>query len=630
MQRREYTETHSLKKDLRTIGTLLPYLWPDEAPNLRMRVVVALVLLAASKLTNVVVPVFYKQAVDALGGDSQADIATVVVVPVMLLVAYGVARILAQAFGELRDAIFTRVAQRAVRYAGLKAFRHLHRLSLAFHMSRKTGRVSRAVERGTKGIEFLLRFTLFNILPTLLEIALVCGILWQFYNIWFALVTFVTIVGYIAWTLLVTEMRIKHRRAMNESDSDAHTKAIDSLLNFETVKYFTNEEHETKRFDSALITYEAAATKSNESLSYLNIGQGTIIAVGLTAVMLMAAQGVAGDIMTVGDFVLVNAYLIQLYLPLNFLGFVYREIKQSLVDMEQMFGLMDENPDIADRDGAAPITITGGAVKFTDVRFSYDPRREILKGISFHIPAGKTVAIVGPSGSGKSTISRLLYRFYDVDGGSIEIDGQDLRAVTQHSVRRSLGMVPQDTVLFNDTIFYNIAYARPEATPSEIEDAARHAHIHEFIMAMPDAYQTVVGERGLKLSGGEKQRIAIARTILKNPDILIFDEATSALDSHTEQEIQVSLKELSARRTTVVIAHRLSTVVDADEIIVLDSGEISERGTHTTLLQANGAYAAMWDRQQEAAKAQEILEHAAAPVTGSLSDLAPDPVTGPA
>lgn len=594
-----------------TVRILLPYLWPKDSFDLRARVVIALVFLVASKLINVVVPLFYKQIVDALGGGMEAGVAVIVVVPVMLLVSYGVARILAQAFGELRDAIFTRVAQRAVRQAGLKTFRHLHQLSLSFHLARKTGRVSRAVERGTKGIEFMLRFTLFNILPTLLEIALVCAILWQLYSAWFAIVTFVTIAGYIAWTLIVTEMRIKHRRDMNESDSNAHSKAIDSLLNFETVKYFTNEEHECRRFDSALMAYEKAATKSGESLSYLNIGQGAIIAVGLTLVMLMAADGVASGTMTIGDFVLVNAYLIQLYLPLNFLGFVYREIKQSLVDMEQMFGLMDRNPDIADREGAQPLEIKGGGIEFRDVRFSYDPRREILKGISLQVPAGKTIAIVGPSGSGKSTISRLIYRFYDVDDGAILIDGQDLRDVTQTSVRQRLGMVPQDTVLFNDTVFYNIAYARPDAAPSEIEDAARHAHIHEFIMALPDGYQTVVGERGLKLSGGEKQRVAIARTILKNPDILIFDEATSALDSHTEREIQASLKELSANRSTVVIAHRLSTVVDADEIIVLESGTITERGTHQKLLNENGAYAAMWNRQQEAAKAQEILEHVA-------------------
>ena len=615
------SEPHSLRNDVRTVRTLLPYLWPKDSPDatsLRARVLAALVFLVASKLINVVVPLFYKQAVDALGGETQALLA----VPVMLLVAYGISRILAQAFGELRDAVFTRVAQRAVRQAGVKTFAHLHKLSLNFHLGRKTGRVSRAVERGTKGIEFLLRFTLFNILPTLFEILLVCGILWNLYDIWFALVTFITIAGYIAFTLIVTEMRIKYRRAMNESDSSAHTKAIDSLLNFETVKYFSNEAHETRRFDDALKVYEDAATKSGVSLSLLNIGQGAIIAIGLTAVMLMAADGVVNGTMTIGDFVLVNAYLIQLYLPLNFLGFVYREIKQSLVDMEQMFGIIDEHPDIADRPGAPPLAVSGGAISFREVRFSYDTRREVLKGISFEVPPGKTVAIVGPSGSGKSTISRLLFRFYDVNDGAIMIDGQDVRDVTQDSLRHSLGMVPQDTVLFNDTIYYNIAYAHPGSSPSEIEDAARHAHIHDFIMSLPDGYQSLVGERGLKLSGGEKQRTAIARTILKDPEILIFDEATSALDSHTEREIQASLREISADRTTVVIAHRLSTVVDADEILVLESGEITERGTHIDLLTKDGSYAAMWARQQEAAKAQEVLEHAAEVEGPSVRDSA--------
>ena len=609
MHNREHSNPHSLKQNLATVRVLLPYLWPKDSFNLRARVVIALVFLVASKLINVVVPIFYKQAVDALGSGPEAGIATVVVVPVMILLAYGVARILAQAFGELRDAIFTRVAQRAVRLAGLKTFRHLHQLSLSFHLARKTGRVSRAIERGTKGIEFMLRFTLFNILPTLLEIGLVCGILWQMYSAWFAIATFATIVGYIAWTLVVTEMRIKHRRDMNESDSNAHSKAIDSLLNFETVKYFSNEEHESERFNTALKVYEKAATRSGESLSYLNIGQGVIIAIGLTLVMLMAAGGVADGSMTIGDFVLVNAYLIQLYLPLNFLGFVYREIKQSLVDMEQMFSLLDRNPDIADQDGAKPLAISGGAIEFRDVRFSYDPRREILKGISFDVPAGKTVAIVGPSGSGKSTISRLIYRFYDVDDGAILIDGQDVRDVTQTSVRQSLGMVPQDTVLFNDTVFYNIAYARPGASPSEIEQAARHAHIHDFIMALPDGYQSLVGERGLKLSGGEKQRVAIARTMLKKPTILVFDEATSALDSQTEKEIQGALHDVAVNHTTLVIAHRLSTVIDADEILVMEHGEIVERGTHAALLAAKGTYGAMWARQQEAAQLKETLAH---------------------
>lgn len=613
MRRREqYGTPHSLRQDLRTVRTLLPYLWPAGATELRVRVVVALAFLVLAKGANVVVPLFYKEAVDALGKE-QALLA----VPFGILIAYGVARILAQAFGELRDAVFTRVAQRAIRQAGLKTFRHLHRLSLSFHLSRKTGRVSRAVERGTKGIEFLLRFTLFNVLPTLIEIGLVCGILWGLYDIWFALVTFVTIVGYIAWTLLVTEWRIKFRRAMNETDSEASTKAIDSLLNFETVKYFNNEDHEAKRFDHALKRYEEAATKSTTSLALLNIGQGAIIAVGLTAVMIMAGYGVVDGSMTVGDFVLVNAYLIQLYLPLNFLGFVYREIKQSLIDMEQMFTLMQEQPGIDDAPGASPLRVAGAEVTFDNVSFGYDPRRPILSDISFTVPSGRTLAIVGPSGSGKSTISRLLFRFYDVDGGRISVDGQDVRDVTQQTLRQSIGMVPQDTVLFNDTVYYNISYARPEAAPSEIENAARHARIHDFIMSLPDGYQSMVGERGLKLSGGEKQRVAIARTILKDPDILIFDEATSALDSQTEREIQESLKSISADRTTIIIAHRLSTVVDADEILVLEAGRIAERGSHDALLNREGPYRAMWSRQQQAAEAREILAEASD--SGTLS-----------
>lgn len=607
MRRRdEYTEPHGLKQDFRTVGTLLPYLWPKGEPELRARVVIAMIFLVLAKGANVVVPLFYKDAVDALGEEGAA-----LAVPFGILVAYGVARVLAQAFGELRDAVFTRVAQRAIRQAGLKTFRHLHQLSLSFHLNRKTGRVSRAVERGTKGIEFLLRFTLFNVLPTLLEIALVCGILWGLYDIWFALVTFVTIVGYIVWTLMVTEWRIKFRRAMNETDSEASTKAIDSLLNFETVKYFNNEDHEASRFDSALRRYEDAATKSTTSLAMLNIGQGVIIALGLTAVMVMAGQGVVEGTMTVGDFVLVNAYLIQLYMPLNFLGFVYREIKQSLVDMEQMFGLLREQPGIDDAPDAKPLAVSGAEVVFDDVRFGYDPRRPILKGISFTVPSGKTVAIVGPSGSGKSTISRLLFRFYDADDGSISVDGQDVREVTQNSLRQSIGMVPQDTVLFNDTVYYNIAYARPGANPSDVEAAARHARIHDFITELPDGYQSMVGERGLKLSGGEKQRVAIARTILKDPSILIFDEATSALDSQTERAIQASLHAISAERTTLIIAHRLSTIIDADEILVLSAGQIVERGTHEALLAQKGTYFTMWSRQQQMAEAEEIIAESA-------------------
>jgi len=598
----EISETRT-RNDLETIRTLLPYLWPKDIPGLKARVVIAVGFLVLAKVTNVAVPIFYKKAVDSL---TSAE-AAVIAVPIFLLLAYGGARVLAQSFGELRDAVFARVAQRAIRQAGLRTFQHLHRLSLRFHLDRKTGGISRAVERGTKGIEFLLRFMLFNVVPTLLEIFLVCGILWYLYGIAFAAVTFVTLAIYIAWTLIVTEWRLKYRRAMNESDNEAHTKAIDSLLNFETVKYFGNEDHESGRFDEALKGYENAAVKSNVSLAFLNIGQGLVIAAGVTGAMVMAGYGVVDGSMTVGDFVLVNSYLIQLFLPLNFLGFVYREIKRSLTDMEAMFGLLDEYPEIEDKPDAPALAIAGGEIVFDDVSFGYDPRRPILKNVSFSVEPGKTVALVGPSGSGKSTVSRLLFRFYDAQSGDIRIDGQSVRNVAQSSLRAAIGMVPQDTVLFNDTIYYNIAYGRPGATPSEIEEAARLASIHDFIMALPEGYQSKVGERGLKLSGGEKQRVAIARTILKHPHILVFDEATSALDSRTEQEILSSLRQVSADHTTLTIAHRLSTVIDSDEIIVLNDGLIVERGRHTDLLARDGLYADMWARQQEAAKARDTL-----------------------
>ncbi len=593
------------RNDWKTLKTLLPYLWPQNARDLRIRVVIALLFLAAAKGLNVSVPIFYKKAVDALSMDSTAQL---LAVPIMLLVGYGVARVLSQAFGELRDAVFARVGQRAIRDVALKTFQHLHKLSLRFHVQRQTGGLSRSIERGTKGIEFLLNFMLFNILPTLLEIVLVCGILWVMYDWTFALVTFATIAGYIAWTLIVTEWRIKYRRTMNKSDNEANTKAIDSLLNFETVKYFTNEEHEARRYDSALRRFEEASIKSKVTLSLLNIGQGVIISLGLTAVMIMAGYGVQDGTMTIGDFVLVNSYLIQLYMPLNFLGFVYREIKQSLTDMEHMFSLLDKEAEIADDEDACDLPEGGGDVRFEQVSFSYDPRRPILKNVDFHVPAGKTTAIVGSSGAGKSTLSRLLFRFYDVSDGAVKIDGVDVRQIKQAALRGAIGIVPQDTVLFNDTVFYNIAYGRPGATPGDVEEAAKLASIHDFIMGLPDGYNTMVGERGLKLSGGEKQRVAIARTILKRPRILLFDEATSALDTHTEKEIQVSLRDVSSGLTTLVIAHRLSTVVDADEILVLEQGEIVERGNHVKLLDQGGAYAAMWAKQQEAAQAMETLE----------------------
>jgi ABC-type transport system involved in Fe-S cluster assembly fused permease/ATPase subunit len=578
-----------------TIRTMLPFLWPAGATEMRVRVVLALLLLAAAKGANVYVPILYKRAVDVLSAEEPALIA----IPVGLIVGYGVIRLLSTAFSELRDAVFAKVAQRAIRTVALTTFNHLHALSLRFHLDRRTGGLSRVIERGTKGIEFVLNFMLFNILPTLLEIVLVCGILWGLFNIWFAGVTFVTIVGYIAFTLIVTEWRLKYRREMNRTDTEANTKAIDSLLNYETVKYFGNEAYEARRYDESLQRYERASVRSKTSLSVLNIGQGLIIAIGLVAVMLMAAQGVRSGRMSVGDFVLVNTYLIQLYLPLNFLGFVYREIKQSLADMEAMFDLLDIHREVEDKPGAPSLATRGGELAFDHVDFGYDPRRTILHDVSFRVPPGRTVAIVGPSGAGKSTISRILFRFYDIDGGRVLIDGQDIRDVSQASLRAAIGIVPQDTVLFNDTIYHNIAYGRPNATPAEIEEAARLARIHDFIVTLPDGYDTKVGERGLKLSGGEKQRVAIARTILKRPSILLFDEATSALDTHTEKEIQASLKEVSANRTTLTIAHRLSTVVDADEIIVLDKGRIVERGRHAALLAAGGAYAAMWTRQQE-------------------------------
>lgn len=587
-----------------TIRSLLPYLWPRNEMELRVRVVAAIVCLFIAKIANVYVPVLYKHAIDSLGTTA----GTIAVLPVGLILAYGLARVLSLAFGELRDAIFAKVAQRSIRAVALNVFRHLHALSLRFHLERQTGGLSRSVERGTKAIQTLLSFMLFNILPTLLEILLVCAILWGMFNIWFALATFLTVVLYIAYTLVVTEWRTKFRREMNEMDNQANTKAIDSLLNYETVKYFGNEEHEARRYDNALSFYEKAAVRSQTSLSLLNIGQAAIISIGLTVVMYMAARGIMNGTMTIGDFVLVNTYLLQLYQPLNFFGFVYREIKQGLADMEKMFELLEIDREIADAPAAKPLEVAGATVTFRDVEFGYDPRRPILKGVSFTVPAGRTVAIVGPSGAGKSTISRLLFRFYDPNSGGILIDGQDISAITQSSLRAAIGIVPQDTVLFNDTIFYNIAYGRPGASVEEVERAAKLAHIHDFVLRLPDGYKSMVGERGLKLSGGEKQRVAIARTILKQPDILLFDEATSALDTHTEREIQANLREVSRGRTTLVIAHRLSTVIDADEIIVLEDGRIVERGRHAELLARRGAYAAMWTRQQEAAGEKAVAD----------------------
>jgi ABC-type transport system involved in Fe-S cluster assembly fused permease/ATPase subunit len=597
-------EPESWRGQFSALKSLAPYLWPRGRTDLKIRVVLALLFLAAAKIATVYVPVFMKEAVDALSVENKALIA----LPLAAILAYGLARILSLAFGELRDAVFSKVAQRAIRTVALATFRHLHALSLRFHLDRQTGGLSRAIERGTKGIDFLLSYVLFSVLPTVLEIALVSGILWYMFDWRFMAVTLATVASYVWFTFAITEWRLKFRRAMNESDSEASTKAIDSLLNFETVKYFGNEEHEARRFDGALRIYERAAVKSETSLAFLNVGQTAIISVGVSVMMLMAAVEVRAGAMTVGDFVLVNSYLIQLYMPLNWLGTVYREIKQSLIDMEQMFRLLGVPQEVADRPGARALRLAGGEVRFEGVGFGYDARRRILKEVGFAVPPGRTLAIVGPSGSGKSTIARLLFRFYDVTEGRVLVDGQDIRDVTQTSLRAAIGIVPQDTVLFNDTIFYNIAYGNPEATRAEVEEAARLAKIDQFIRSLPDGYETRVGERGLKLSGGEKQRVAIARTILKRPAILIFDEATSALDTHTEKAIQASLAEVSADRTTLVIAHRLSTVVDADEILVLDQGRVVERGRHAMLLAQNGRYAAMWRRQQEAAERDRLVE----------------------
>ena len=591
----------SLDRSWAALSILGRHLWPKGETTLRVRVVAGLVLLVLAKLTNVYVPILYKHAVDALGDKA----AQAVVVPVALIAAYGFARVLAQAFGEVRDAVFAPVSQRAIRNLALEVFDHLHRLSLRFHLERQTGGLSRVIERGTQGMEFLIRFTTFNILPTLFEIALVGAILWNLYDWRFTAVTLGVVAAYIVFSVTLSEWRIKFVRRMNDADTDANAKAIDSLLNYETVKYFGNEPHEARRYDVGRRRYEIAAIRSSRTLSLLNIGQGAIISVGLISVMVMAGAGVAQGHMTLGDFVAVNTFLIQLYMPLNMLGFAYREIRNALVSMEKMFGLLGIPAEIADKPGAPALQVSGGEIVFDHVDFHYEPARPILHDVSFRVAPGNTVAIVGSSGAGKSTVSRILFRFYDVAGGSVRIDGQDIREVTQQSLRAAIGVVPQDTVLFNDTIYYNICYGRPDCTRAEVEQAARLARIHDFIMALPLGYETTVGERGLKLSGGEKQRVAIARTILKNPRILLFDEATSALDTRTEQEIQRSLEEVSRGRTTVVIAHRLSTIVNADEIVVLDRGRVAERGRHAELLAKDGLYADMWRRQQEAAAEAE-------------------------
>ncbi|MDF1607767.1 ABC transporter ATP-binding protein/permease [Hoeflea sp. YIM 152468] len=593
-----------------TLKNLWPYMWPAERPDLKMRVLWATVFLLLSKLVLISVPYFFKWATDALNGqpDGIAWMPALMATPVMLVIAYNVVRIVQWGFNQLRDALFARVGQYAVRQLAFKTFVHMHELSLRFHLERRTGGLSRVIERGTKGIETIVRFTILNTAPTLIEFALTAVIFGLAYGWSYVLVTAITVWLYIWFTVRASDWRIAIRRSMNESDTDANTKSVDSLLNYETVKYFGNEEMESHRFDESMASYEKSATQVWTSLGWLNMGQGFIFGVGMAVMMVMSARAVQAGTQTIGDFVFINAMLMQLSIPLNFIGFVYREIRQGLTDIEQMFGLLDVKPEVRDAPDAKPLAVDQGGIRFDDVNFSYDPARPILKGISFEVPAGKTVAIVGPSGAGKSTISRLLYRFYDIQSGSITIDGQNVRDVTQKSLRAAIGMVPQDTVLFNDTIAYNIRYGRIDASDEEVDQAADLAQIGDFIRRLPEGFQAMVGERGLKLSGGEKQRVAIARTILKAPPILILDEATSALDTATEQEIQAALDFVSKDRTTVVIAHRLSTVVSADEIIVLKEGTIAERGRHSELLAQNGLYASMWDRQREATEAEEQLK----------------------
>ncbi|MDW4497032.1 ABC transporter ATP-binding protein/permease [Sulfitobacter sp. D35] len=580
---------------LRTIRKVAPYLWPEDQPWVKRRVVWAMFWLLASKLVAVIMPMFYKGAVDALADEGAPMLA---LGAIGLTVAYGMARILNVGFQQLRDVVFTRVGQRALRMLALETFQHIHRLSMRYHITRKTGGLSRIIERGVKGVDFLLRFLLFSIGPLILELVLIGIVLAVLFDVWYLAAVALTIGLYVWFTFAVTEWRVKLRREMNDQDTDANQKAIDSLLNFETVKYFNAEAREARRYDSAMQGYEAAAVKTNYSLGFLNFGQSFLISAGLIAVMVMAALGVQAGTLTVGDFVMVNAYMIQITVPLNFLGTVYREIRQALIDMGQMFDLLEQPAEIEDAPDARPLKVTGGRVELDDVRFGYDPARAILKGVSITAEPGEMVAIVGSTGSGKSTIGRLLFRFYDVGGGALRIDGQDVREVTQDSLHAAIGVVPQDTVLFNDTIRYNIAYGRDGATEAEIEAAARAAQIHDFILSLPEGYDTAVGERGLKLSGGEKQRVGIARTLLKNPPILLLDEATSALDSETETEIKEALRRAGEGRTVLTIAHRLSTIAEADRIVVLEQGEVIEQGRHEELLARGGRYAQLWLRQQ--------------------------------
>ncbi|TNB46561.1 ABC transporter ATP-binding protein/permease [Martelella lutilitoris] len=609
MADRQKTVSADSANPLQTIINLWPYIWPSTRPDLKRRVVYATIALVIAKLILLMVPYSFKWATNALTGELEINtiLPAFLFGAITLVLFYNLARIGQLGFNQLRDALFASVGQYAVRQLAHRVFVHMHQLALRFHLSRKTGGLSRIIERGTKGIETIVRFTILATLPTVLEFFLVAIIFWWGYGFDYLAITAVTVVLYVWFTIKASDWRIAIRRQMNESDTDANTKAVDSLLNYETVKYFGNEEMEARRFDSSMARYEAAATRIWTSLGWLNFGQGIIFGAGMTVMMVLSAIAVKNGTQTIGDFVFVNAMLIQLAIPLNFIGSVYREIRQGLTDIEEMFNILEVDPEVTDKDEAQDLQIRQGAIAFKDVHFAYDPARPILKGVSFEVPAGKTVAIVGPTGAGKSTISRLLFRFYDVNEGAITIDGQDLREVRQHSLREAIGMVPQDTVLFNDTIAYNIRYGRTSATDEEVNAAAELAQVGDFIRQLPEGFDTQVGERGLKLSGGEKQRVAIARTILKAPPILVLDEATSALDTHTEREIQAALDVVSKNRTTLVIAHRLSTVIGADEIIVLKRGEIAERGTHDDLIAMNGLYAQMWERQREATLAEEHL-----------------------
>jgi ABC-type transport system involved in Fe-S cluster assembly fused permease/ATPase subunit len=620
---------------LTVLRELAPYIWPAGRPDLRVRVVMALVALIIAKAITLMVPIAYKAVVDLLTDEATGKQITAVGLaasPVFLIVAYGVGRVLMVLFAQFRDVWFTAVAQHAVRELANRTFRHLHELSLRFHLERRTGGLNRVIERGVTGVDTIVRMAVLNSIPTAVELLMISGLVAYYFGWIYVVVVLATVGLYVAFTFWASERRIAIRRDMNDSDTEAHAKAVDSLLNYETVKYFGNEDHEARRFDSSMARYERAAIRTYTSLGVLNTGQAVIFTIGTVICMLLAARDVASGALTIGGFVMINAILMQLYLPLNFMGMVYREIKQGLIDIETMFALLHEPPEIIDRPGAKKLRVKKGEIKFENVSFAYDPERQILKNVSFEVPAGKMVAIVGPSGAGKSTISRILFRFYELTGGRVSIDGQNISDVTQSSLRAAIGMVPQDTVLFNDTILYNIRYGRPEASDAEVREAARLAQIDDFIMTLPQGYDSLVGERGLKLSGGEKQRVAIARTILKSPPILMLDEATSALDSHTEKEIQDALERVARERTSLVIAHRLSTVVHADNIIVLDHGEIVEQGTHLELLARGGLYASLWARQREADQARErlaqVLDHEPEPESRAAERLEDEALAG--